>query len=307
MSTEFIPDEAREETAAASAAAEQKYAPIEDGYYWCRPIKVVDSKEDGTPLDDTNINIRVWFKAIETAPLGGDPMPVANNVEAASDTITLVYGAGGKVWDIKKSAWRPATDADTEETIAKMARIFPEWAAFETDDPSEKLAWFITHFEEFAKCRCLCKIRHSVSRADGKTYANARLVERKAAEANIKAIETKLTRSHKAILGKFMVKPETAKKEEVTVKGESEVAPTPAPAAEMPPEAPGEGDATDTSKTDCWQYYCKNHPDHGKTTGGWHNVIAKVAKERGKTSEGQFGSADWKRVMDAMWAEWPEF
>lgn len=300
MSEAFIPEEAETTTETATAATgEKEYAPIADGYYWCRPVKVTDAKKDGTPLDEVNIVIRVWFKAIETAPLGGDPMPVAENVEAASNTITLVYGQGGKIYDMNKKAWRLATDADTEEAIAKMARIFPEWAAFETDDPSEKLAWFMTHFEDFAKCKCLCKISHSSH--DGVNYTNATLVERKKVEANIGAIKSKLTRGNKAVLAKFLVKPGTAKNAGI------EPTPAPAPAAEMPPEAPSEGEVVETSKADCWQYYCKNHPDHGKSTGGWHNVIAKVAKERGKTGEGQFGDADWKCVMDAMWSEWPEF
>lgn len=301
MSEAFIPEEAETTTETATAATgEKEYAPIADGYYWCRPVKVTDAKKDGTPLDEVNIVIRVWFKAIETAPLGGDPMPVAENVELANNTITLVYGLGGRIYDTNKKVWRLATDADTEEAIAKMARIFPEWAAFETDDPSEKLAWFMTHFEDFAKCKCLCKISHSSH--DGVNYTNATLVERKKVEANIGAIKSKLTRGNKAVLAKFLVKPGTAKN--------AGSAPTaaPAPAAEMPPEAPSdEGGGLESTKAECWQYFCENHPDKGKTMGAWLNMIAEVKAARGKASEAQFTAADWGVLMNKLCDMWPNF
>lgn len=304
MNEAFIPEEAETTTETATAATgEQKYVPVQDGYYWCHPVMVRDTKQDGTPIDDTNIAIKVGFKPFQTAPLGGEGVPVDENAELASDTIVIVYGATGRIWDMKKGAWRAATDADTEEAVAKLARIFPEWAAYETDDPAEKIAWFITHLEEFQKCKCLCKISHSVGRTDGKTYANARLVERKEHTADTEAIAAKLTRRHKAIFGKVFGKANAK-----PVAGAKPSAPVSAPAAEMPPEAPSdEGGGLESTKAECWQYYCENHPDKGKTMGGWLNNIAEVKAARGKTSELQFTAADWGALMKKLCDMWPNF
>jgi hypothetical protein len=298
---EFIPEEVQEETTAATA--EKQIVPLADGYYWCHPVFAADTNKDGTPVDPVNIAVRVSFKAFETAPLGGDPMPCAPNCETASDTLIIVYGQGGKVYDMKKMDWRPATDADTEEAIAKLARVFPEWAAFETDDAAEKVAWFVTHLEEFSKCKCLCKISHSVSRKDGKTYANARICERKTQTADLGAISGKLTRSHKAILKSVMVKPKA--KPEATAKVEAKPVES---VPEMPSEAPAEGvGETQSSKAECWQYYCANHPDKGKTTGGWNNTIAAVKASRGKTTEAQFTAEDWGALLGRLMDEWVAF
>ena len=290
----FIPDEA--ETTTTTTTATDAKTPVADGYYWCNPVFATDTNRDGTPVDEHNIAVRITLKPVETAPLGGDGVPMDENCETATETIVIIYGEGGRVWDIPKATWRAATDADSEKQVAMLSRVFPAWAAFETDDPAEKIAWFVTHMDELRKCKVLCKMTNVTGKKDGKNYLNARICERTQKTVDMDALKAKLTRNQKAVLSKVMVKPSAS--------APAKIAPS-APA--MPPEAPSENGEKESSKAECWQYYCEAHPSKGKDQDGWRRAIADVMAAVGKSREAEFTARDWGTVYAALCAEWVTF
>lgn len=293
----FIPDEIAEEAANAPAdttAESAESVRMEPGYYRCHPVWAKDTKKDGTPVDANNIAVRIGFRPYETAAFGAEPEPCPMNAEIGNDTIILLYGPNGKVWDNAKHDWRPATDKDSEEAVAKMARIFPEWAAFETDDPAEKVAWFVTHIEEFRRCSCLCKLSHTVSRTDGKEYTNCTLVEERKHTADIGGISQRMTRNQRAVLSAVMKKkPSAAAKAQTQRKAVPAPAPVPAPSDE-PQDAPIT--VKQSSKAECWQLYCEVHPSKGRDQTAWQKIVGDRKRETGKPLDRDFSPEDWGAV-----------
>lgn len=311
----FIPEDIDEgANAPATAPAEETAEAVrmEPGYYRCHPVWAKDTKKDGTPVDANNIAIRVGFRPYETAAFGAEPEPCPANAEIGNDTIILLYGPNGKVWDNSKHDWRPATDKDSEEAVAKMARIFPEWAAFETDDPAEKVAWFVTHIEEFRRCSCLCKLSHTVSRTDGKEYTNCTLCEEKKHTADIGGISQRMTRSQRAVLGAVMKKPSRA----ASPAPAPAPAPTPkkpalanasAPTDKMPPPDDAAATKRSSSKSECWQYYCTYHPSRGRDQSDWQATVAAIKSAVGKSLERDFSPEDWGRLLTELEDKWVNF
>ena len=300
----FIPDEIAEEAANAPSDATSEAAEsvrMEPGYYHCHPVWAKDTKKDGTPVDANNIAVRIGFRPYETAAFGAEPEPCPMNAEIGNDTIILLYGPNGKVWDNSKHDWRPATDKDSEEAVAKMARIFPEWAAFETDDPAEKVAWFVTHIEEFRRCSCLCKLSHTVSRTDGKEYTNCTLCEEKKHTADIGGISQRMTRNQRAVLSAVMKKPSAAAKKPTpsqTSKPVNASAHVPPPSDDEPQTAPAPApvDTPTSSKAECWQLYCEVHPSKGRDQTAWQKIIGDTKYRLGKSLERDFSPEEWGAV-----------
>lgn len=295
----FIPEDIDEAAVAqADATATEEAVRMDTGYYKCHPVWAKDTKKDGTPVDANNIAIRIGFRPYETAAFGTEPEPCPANAEIGTDTIVLLYGPNGKVWDNTSRAWRQATDKDSEEAVAKMARIFPEWAAFETDDPAEKVAWFVTHIEEFRKCSCLCKLTHTTGK-DGKEYTNCSICEEKRHTADIGGIAQRMTRNQKAVLNAVMKKPSAKPKTKAT-----SPSPEPIPPDEEPQPTPSASDAShpvrESSKAECWQLYCQIEGSSGRNQTQWQKIVGDTKKRLGKSLERDFTSEDWGEVWNEI-------
>lgn len=272
--------------------------PIADGYYRARPaFAAVDEK------DAENFAIRIGWKAYQTAPVGGAaPEPVPEDVEIVFNSEVLIYGPNGQIYDFDARNLRTATMKDTQNALARMARLFPAWAAFRPSakDDQEFLSWFVDHIEEFRECDALIKVTHSTK--DGRTFTNCRIVEpRKKPQKMVDraALAAKYGKAAKAALKgvDFGIPAEAPKNAPRNAPSATHTPTPPKPRnAPVPPPATPKAAPKPTSVDDAYAEWCKQNPL--KANGEAFYAFAEEVI--GNADFESWTPVEWGRVLDEI-------
>lgn len=286
-------------TNANASAPARDFTPIADGWYTAYPAYTAVNEKD-----TANYAIRIGWKATATAPRNGDPLPVEDNIEMVFTNEVLVYGPEGQVYDKDTKAMRTATVEDTKAAIARLRKWFPAWADFcdATADNAERLAWFVDHADDFAKCSMILHVSHTTK--GDKTYTNGRIYPPNGGNREKRTVDRAelLAKFGKTAKAAFKGFPATtvARTPENAPRSAPSAAPTPTPPpparAPVPPPATPKAAPKPASVDDAYAEWCKQFP----LEANGEAFYAFAEKVIGNADFEAYTPAEWGRVLDEI-------